>query len=174
MTVHLIKLCVGVESLEELARWQAGRIAALKKKRAKPELMHVTRNTPKRTPEILDGGSLYWVIKGQIAARQQLIDIREVRRKNEPPKWATPDGIRRRFRYRTRREPAFYARLAVILACSNILRGYPLISGNFAPLPAGHWAMRMDLAGVFRGHGDRKSTRLNSSHRIASRMPSSA
>jgi len=86
MTVHLIKLCVGVDSLEELARWQAGRIAALKKKRAKPELMHVTRHTPKRTSEILDGGSLYWVIKGQIAARQQLIDIREVRRKNEPPK----------------------------------------------------------------------------------------
>lgn len=86
MTLHLIKLCVGVDSLEELARWQAGRIAALKKKRAKPELIHVTRQTPKRAQELLDGGSLYWVIKGQIAARQLLLDIREVRAKNSPPK----------------------------------------------------------------------------------------
>jgi hypothetical protein len=86
MTVHLIKLCVGVDTLEELASWQADRIAALKKKRAKPELMHVTRHTPKRAPEILDGGSLYWVIKGQVAARQRLLDIRSVRSKNGPPK----------------------------------------------------------------------------------------
>jgi hypothetical protein len=86
MTLHLIKLCVGVDSLEELARWQAGRVAALKKKRAKPELVHVTRQTPKRAQELLDGGSLYWVIKGQIAARQPLLDIREVRRKDGLPK----------------------------------------------------------------------------------------
>jgi hypothetical protein len=86
MTLHLIKLCVGVDTLEELALWQAGRLAALKKKRAKPELMHVTRQTPKRAPELLDGGSLYWVIKGQVAARQTLIDIREVRSKGGPPK----------------------------------------------------------------------------------------
>ena len=86
MTLHLIKLRVGVDSLEELARWQTGRIAALKKKRAKLELMHVTRQTPKRAAELLDGGSLYWVIKGQVAARQTLIDIREVRSKNGPPK----------------------------------------------------------------------------------------
>jgi hypothetical protein len=86
MTLHLIKLCVGVDSLEELARWQAGRIAALKKKRAKPELIHVTRQTPKRAAELLDGGSLYWVIKGQIAARQKLVDIRPARSRNGPPK----------------------------------------------------------------------------------------
>ena len=86
MTLHLIKLCVGVDSLEELAHWQKGRIAALEKKRAKPELMHVTRHKPKRAAELLAGGSLYWVIKGQIAARQELVDIREVRSKNGPPK----------------------------------------------------------------------------------------
>ena len=86
MTLHLIKLCVGVESLEELTRWQASRVAALKKRRAKPELVHVTRQTPKRAQELLDGGSLYWVIRGQIAARQRLVDIREVRRKDGPPK----------------------------------------------------------------------------------------
>jgi hypothetical protein len=81
-----IKLWVGVDTVEEPARWQAGRLAALKKKRAKPELVHVTRQTPKRVPELLDGGSLYWVIKGQIAARQTLLDIREVRGKDGPPR----------------------------------------------------------------------------------------
>jgi len=84
--LHLIKLCVGVDSLEELARWQAKRVAALKKKRAKPELVHVTRQTPKRAADLLDGGSLYWVIRGQIAARQRLIDIRPARAKNGIPR----------------------------------------------------------------------------------------
>jgi hypothetical protein len=87
MTLHLIKLCVGVDTLEELARWQAGRVAALKKqKRAKIELVHVTRHRPKRAPELLDGGSLYWVIKGQVAARQKLLDVREMRSKDGAPR----------------------------------------------------------------------------------------
>jgi len=86
MTLHLIKLCVGVESLEQLARWQAGRVATLRKKCAKVELVHVTRQTPKRAPELLDGGSLYWVIKGRIAARQPLLDIRPVRKKDGLPR----------------------------------------------------------------------------------------
>jgi hypothetical protein len=86
LTLHLIKLCVGVDSLEELARWQAKRVAALKKKRAKPELIHVTRQTPKRAADLLDSGSLYWVIKGYIAARQRLIDIRPARAKDGVPR----------------------------------------------------------------------------------------
>ena len=69
MTVHLIKLCVGVDSVEELADWQKGRLKELKKKKRPLVLMHVTRQTPKRAEELLDGGSLYWVIKGQIAVR---------------------------------------------------------------------------------------------------------
>ena len=84
--LHLIKLCVGVDTLEELARWQAKRVAALKKKRAKSELIHVTRQTPKRKVELLDGGSLYWVIRGQIAARQRLVDIRPARAKDGIPR----------------------------------------------------------------------------------------
>jgi hypothetical protein len=75
MTLHLIKLCVGVESLEDLARWQAGRVAAIRKKKGRPELVHVTRQAPKRSQELLDGGSLYWVIKGQIAARQRMVGL---------------------------------------------------------------------------------------------------
>ena len=84
--LHLIKLCVGVNSVEELARWQAKRVAALKKKHAKPELVHVTRQTPKRATELLDGGSLYWVIRGQIAVRQRLRDIRPARAKDGQPR----------------------------------------------------------------------------------------
>jgi hypothetical protein len=79
MTLHLIKLCVGAESIESLAQWQKKRLAALKKKGGKPQLVHVTRQTPKRAEELLDGGSLYWVIRGSIAARQKLVDIRSAR-----------------------------------------------------------------------------------------------
>lgn len=86
MTLHLIKLCVGAESLESIARWQAARLAAVMKKTSKRELVHVTRHTPRRAGELLDGGSLYWVIKGQVAARQRLIDVRPVRSRNGPPR----------------------------------------------------------------------------------------
>ena len=75
MPLHLIKLCVGVESVQDLADWQAGRLKQLKKAGAKPLLSHVTRTTPKRRDEILDGGSLYWVIKGYTAVRQPIVDL---------------------------------------------------------------------------------------------------
>jgi hypothetical protein len=85
MTLNIIKLCVGVDTVEELAEWQAGRIREQKKRGAKsPELMHVTRMMPKRKDEVLDGGSLYWVIKGQIAVRQKLLDIRAVTKNGRP------------------------------------------------------------------------------------------
>ncbi len=82
--LHLIKLCVGVESLDDLAAWQKKRLAEKKKKGQKPELIHLTRQTPKRAEELLDGGSLYWVIKGQIAARQTLLDLRAARHQGVP------------------------------------------------------------------------------------------
>ncbi len=84
MSVHLIKLCVGVETVDELARWQAARIKELKKKKRPLVLMHVTRQTPKRADELLDGGSLYWVIKGQIAVRQKLLALKPVMRGGVP------------------------------------------------------------------------------------------
>jgi hypothetical protein len=84
VTLHLIKLCVGVETLEELAQWQQGRIAELKKKKKPLELIHVTRQTPKRAEEILDGGSLYWVIKGHVAARQRILALRETTKNGVP------------------------------------------------------------------------------------------
>jgi hypothetical protein len=75
MTLHLIKLCVGEDSLEDLRQWMAARMTAAKRRGAPLRHAHVTRMTPKRAAEILDGGSLYWVIKGQIAARQRMVGL---------------------------------------------------------------------------------------------------
>ena len=72
MALHLIKLCVGAESIADLEQWIGERLAAQKARGEKQRPSHVTRMTPKRAAELLDGGSLYWVIKGQIAARQNL------------------------------------------------------------------------------------------------------
>jgi hypothetical protein len=84
MPLHIIKLCVGCDSLSELADWQKKRLKEKRAKGQKPELVHVTRMTPKRGDEVLDGGSLYWVIKGQIAARQKLLAFREVKKNGIP------------------------------------------------------------------------------------------
>ncbi|MBX9726792.1 MAG: DUF1489 domain-containing protein [Rickettsiales bacterium] len=76
MTIHLIKLSVGPESLSQLVAWQAERLAERAKKGQAAELVHITRQTPKRREELLAGGSIYWVIKGWLCARQRLIDLR--------------------------------------------------------------------------------------------------
>ena len=76
MSLHLIKLCVGADSIQDLEDWIELKLRQMKKDGRKPEQYHTTRMLPKRVDEILDGGSLYWVIKGQIAARQQMRDIR--------------------------------------------------------------------------------------------------
>ena len=73
--LHLIKLCVGCDSLQDLERWQKQRLKEKKAKGQKPELVHVTRQTPKRDAELLDGGSLYWVIKGVVRCRQPILRL---------------------------------------------------------------------------------------------------
>jgi hypothetical protein len=80
MTLHIIKLSVGSESLETFVSWHKKKLADQKKTGRKPELVHVTRMTPRRRDEVLDGGSLYWVIKGQIAVRTPLLDLRPLKR----------------------------------------------------------------------------------------------
>jgi len=75
MTLHLIKLCVGCDSVEDLAEWIDERLAQKRKAGEKPEHAHVTRMVPKRIADLLDRGSLYWVIKGTVQARQRLMDI---------------------------------------------------------------------------------------------------
>lgn len=77
MTLHLVKLCVGAASIEDLAAWQKGRLAAAKKVGKSRRLHHATFQTPKRQAELLDGGSLYWVIKGLILVRQRLVGFED-------------------------------------------------------------------------------------------------
>ena len=84
MPLHLIKLCVGCESIKDLKGWVAERMATAKKKGLPLHHIHVTRMTPKRADELLAGGSLYWVIKGQIAVRQRLLELRPVVREGLP------------------------------------------------------------------------------------------
>ncbi len=78
MTIHLIKLCVGVDSVDDLEAWIAQRQAQRRLEGQPAEQIHTTRMTPKRQAELLDGGSLYWVIKGAVLARQPIIDLRAV------------------------------------------------------------------------------------------------
>ena len=77
--LNLMKLCVGCDTPAELAAWQSDRWNG-----AAPR--HVTRMWPKREAEILAGGSIYWVFKGVMQARQRLIALEEVQGE---------DGIRR-------------------------------------------------------------------------------
>jgi hypothetical protein len=84
VTLHLIKLCVGADSIEDLADWQKKRAAQRKKSGGAAEIMHITRMTPKRADELLRGGSIYWVIKGQIAVRQKLLALKPVVREGVP------------------------------------------------------------------------------------------
>ncbi len=75
MPLHLLKLCVGAESLKDLREWIAARMREAERRGAPGRPAHVTRQTPKRAEELIDGGSLYWVIKGQIAARQRIVGV---------------------------------------------------------------------------------------------------
>lgn len=79
MSLHLVKLCVGVDDLGQLVEWQKRRLAQMKAEGDLAGLRHRTRQMPRRREELLDGGSLYWVIKGVIQARQRITDLRAVR-----------------------------------------------------------------------------------------------
>ncbi|MCB1362694.1 MAG: DUF1489 domain-containing protein [Rhodobacteraceae bacterium] len=81
-TVHLIKLCVGTDTVEQLARWQA----TPRNPSAEGLHRHITRMWPKRAAEVVNGGSLYWVIRGQVLCRQRILRLDEV---------AGADGITR-------------------------------------------------------------------------------
>lgn len=74
--MNLVKLCVGAESIEDLADYQRRRLAAAKAAGTVPELVHHTRQMPKRRGEVETSGSLYWVIKGFISVRQRILALR--------------------------------------------------------------------------------------------------
>lgn len=67
MPLHIRKLCVGVWHVDELRQWQKYRLERGER------LLHRTRNTPKRQVEIVDGGSLYWIIRGRYSLRQRIL-----------------------------------------------------------------------------------------------------
>jgi hypothetical protein len=76
MPLHLIKLCVGCESIADLNDWIKQKLREKKRRGQKVERIHTTRMVPKRADELVNGGSLYWVIKGQISCRERILDIR--------------------------------------------------------------------------------------------------
>jgi len=80
MPLHLVKLCVGCRDIAHLAAFQKAR------REATGRNAHVTRMVPRRAKEILDGGSLYWVINGMITVRQRIVAI-------EP--FVDDDGVKR-------------------------------------------------------------------------------
>jgi hypothetical protein len=69
MSLHILKMCVGCDGIDDLRQWQDGRLS-----RGEP-LIHHTRNMPKRRDEILMGGSIYWIIKGAICVRQRILAL---------------------------------------------------------------------------------------------------
>ncbi|RME98970.1 MAG: DUF1489 family protein [Alphaproteobacteria bacterium] len=79
MSLHLVKLCVGIDSIAQLAGRQAARLKAQSDAGKTPELYHRTRMMPRRKEELLAGGSIYWVIRGVIQVRQRITAIRRVR-----------------------------------------------------------------------------------------------
>ncbi len=86
MVLHLIKLAVGVDDLAHMKKLQANR---RKQRRQAPRSPHwvYTRNTPRRADELLDGGSLYWVVRGVIRCRQELVGFDEDFDKEEAHKY---------------------------------------------------------------------------------------
>jgi hypothetical protein len=76
MPLNLIKLCVGCDSVNDLQHWIRRKLKE-KKKRGQPlEHIHTTRMVPKRAAELIEGGSLYWVIRGEVACRERILDVR--------------------------------------------------------------------------------------------------
>ena len=74
--LHMLKMAVGITDLDDLRRVRAARIAQL------GGSFVFTRNRPRRSEAVLSGGSLYWVIRGQIRVRQRIIGFRSERDDN--------------------------------------------------------------------------------------------
>ena len=84
MTLNIIKLAVGAESIESMAEWQAGVMATRKAAGLSVNPVHETRMFPKRASEIIGKGSMFWVIKHKIRVRQKIIDIEKIEMDDAP------------------------------------------------------------------------------------------
>src|SRR5579862_8192558 len=82
MPLHLIKLCVGADSVRDLEDWIKQKLKAKRKAGERAEHIHRTRMVPKRAAELTDGGSLYWVIRGEVMCRQRIRAVRPFRDKD--------------------------------------------------------------------------------------------
>jgi hypothetical protein len=82
MALHLIKLCVGCDSVRELEDWIKQKLKDKRKRGEKPEHIHRTRMVPKRAAELTAGGSLFWVIRGEVMCRQFIRAVRPFRDKD--------------------------------------------------------------------------------------------
>jgi hypothetical protein len=74
MTVHLLKMAVGCDDVDELAARQAARRKSVG---GRPVVLGYTRRWPRRVDELVDGGSIYWIVKRAIRARQRIVDLVE-------------------------------------------------------------------------------------------------
>ena len=83
MTIHLLRMAVGIESIANLKQIQSDRLIQSRVSNEK-KLYTITRNFPKKVEDLLDGGSIYWVIKKYIRVRQSILGIE--RRKNKDGK----------------------------------------------------------------------------------------
>jgi len=77
MTLHLQKLSVGSESIDSLVDWQNHVVSRRLARGETPHHVHVTRMFPKQAAALLDGGSVYWVIKGSIQCRNPIVALEE-------------------------------------------------------------------------------------------------
>jgi len=75
--INLVKLCVGIDSLGHLEAYRIEKRQQARDTGTEDVTTHITRMWPRRAAEILQGGSLYWVIKGAIQARQQILRFDE-------------------------------------------------------------------------------------------------
>jgi hypothetical protein len=76
MTLNILKLCVGCDSVEDLEDWIGERLDERRRSGQPVEHFHTTRMAPARAGELVDGGSLFWVIKGNVQCRQHLLEVR--------------------------------------------------------------------------------------------------
>ena len=77
-SINMVKLCVGAEKVLDLYEWQNRNKTILQKDENRFYARHVTRMKPKRETELLNGGSLYWVFKGHILARQNILSLNDI------------------------------------------------------------------------------------------------
>ena len=77
MALHIVKVAAGISSLNRLKEIVAQ--YSYDDPDLGPIMPMSSRNRPQR-PEVTDGGSVYWIIKGKIVARATIVAIRDEER----------------------------------------------------------------------------------------------